>query len=110
MSKNKRKLKAQRNEIIKQLQSKNEDKMVSALCSFYPNYPDNMVKVSLIGLINQKDFYSPYVDIWRVCVWGQDDTGYEIDLSDYLDAKEMYERLTGNITFDLLKSYGFFAA
>lgn len=37
---------------------------------FIPNLPGDKVKVSLLELANGQ---------WRVCVWGGDDLGYELD-------------------------------
>ncbi|MCA9495832.1 MAG: hypothetical protein KC589_02730 [Nanoarchaeota archaeon] len=48
---------------------------------WYPNYPNDMVKVSFLKLPN---ILQNSDDEWRVCVWGNDDFGLERDFQSEL--------------------------
>jgi hypothetical protein len=69
--------------------------------SWYPNYPNDQVKVSLI------DYHDGN---WRVCIWGWDDFGLEQDLKDKALAQKLYDEIDHGITQAQLKARGFYRA
>lgn len=63
---------------------KRMDKMIVVTDDWYPCFPGNKVRVSLIPLSYRgKDWI-------RVCAWGADDTGYERDFSKYSLGEAVY--------------------
>jgi hypothetical protein len=86
---------------------------------WYPNYPDNLVRVSLILRRKKSSEYKLFGQtLFRVCVWGDDDFGMEKDFksgNEQLDidqAKELYQLLVNQkvINKDYLKQLGFYGA
>ena len=67
---------------------------------FYPNYWKDTVEVLLMDL---------HGGGYRVAVWGADDTGYDFDFENLIDAQNMYYELILqeklNVTY--LKEKGF---
>jgi hypothetical protein len=71
-------------------------KQVSVAEDWYPTV-DGLVTVKLIE----------YSDgMHRVCVWGGDDTGMEIDTYDAASAKRLFERIGHLVTRADLESWG----
>lgn len=68
--------------------------------SWHPSYPGNKVKVSLLSLTNGKT---------RVCVWGNDDFGMEIDSERQGTAKSIYYEvcMMEFVTKEALEMIGF---
>lgn len=54
---------------------------------WYPNYPNDMVKVSFLQLHN----FLQNTNEWRVCVWGNDDFGLEHDFKSKKEAEKVFE-------------------
>lgn len=83
------------------------DKFVWTSDNFYPNFEGNLVNVSMMRLNLEEDTY-------RVCVWGEDDCGFERDWksSDPEEAKRIYFKIvnSGNVTHKLLESLKFKSA
>jgi L-rhamnose isomerase len=48
--------------------------------------------------------------MWRVCVWGEDDFGMEIDLYARNQAKNIFEKIEDYTTIAQLKALGFVRA
>lgn len=46
---------------------------------------------------------------WRVCVWGNDDMGMEMDFKNEVDALNMFMKVIGleKVNMSLLKKFGF---
>ena len=90
------------------------DEMIETTENWYPNYneygkpADNgkFVRLSLLKL--------PGKFGWRVCVWGADDTGVEIDYTEdeWAAAKEMFDLVKGGgpVTRADLRMMGFINA
>lgn len=53
--------------------------------NWYPNYENNMVKLSYIGKLRNGKF--------RVCVWGADDFGLDYDTNTKAKARKMFRKL-----------------
>ena len=73
-----------------------------------PNYNTGhreLVRVSHLQLID---------GTWRVCVWGEDDCGMEIDLpeTDFAKSKEIFDTIVAwdDVTMGKLKRLGFVSA
>lgn len=71
------------------------------------NYPNNgplLVKVSWIKL----PFYKEK-QLWRVCIWGGDDLGMEIDFEEESSSLDIFIKVISEptISFDCLKRLGF---
>lgn len=69
--------------------------------SWYPNFPGDMVRVSL-GRLSNGD--------WRCCVWGADDTGMEFDSPDRSECLWRYEAIGDGVTRAALAATGFVPA
>ena len=73
------------------------DRMVTVTDDWHPNYEGNKVKLSIfLSYMNKPDFHTCFV---RMCVWGADDDGMEIDYTgiDYDDLKWHYDLWKKNI-------------
>jgi hypothetical protein len=68
---------------------------------WYPNFERNTVECSLLKLRD---------GMFRVCIWGADDTGMERDFESQMDAKAMFKALPNPVTRDWLKAQGFVPA
>ena len=68
---------------------------------WYPNWPGNMVHVRMCPLSD---------GLFRVCVWGADDDGMEIDVSTQEEAQAIYNALPPVISKKDLKERGFYRA
>ncbi len=68
---------------------------------WYPNYPNDMVRLVYVGRLNNGFF--------RISVWGADDCGYEFDTEDEEKAKKLFEFLkrTQVIRKSELRNLGF---
>ncbi len=79
------------------------DTFVKTSDNFYPNFDGDLVNVSMMRLDLKKSTY-------RVCVWGEDDCGFERDWesSNPEEAKKVYFKIvnSGDVTFELLKKLG----
>lgn len=67
------------------------DRMITVTDDWCPNYPENKVKLSIfLSYMNQPDFHVQFV---RICVWGADDTGMQLDYTglNYYDLKWRYD-------------------
>lgn len=62
--------------------------------------PDPAVRVSFMRLLTKEP-------LWRVCLWGGDDFGMEIDTPDREKAEALYERIKDFTTQAELESWGF---
>lgn len=73
---------------------------------WHPNFPDDQVRVSLLP-IGPKGKNG-----WRVCVWGADDDGMEIDFAARVDAKTIFDKVIrwSTITKAKLEGLGFVPA
>lgn len=49
-------------------------------------------------------------DSFDISVWGQDDTGMEIEGLDGLKARSLYELITNKMTFQTFRAFGFQSA
>lgn len=78
-----------------------KEKKVSASDNWCPNYPGDLVNVSL-----HKDGKNKY----RVAIWGADDMGMEKMFVDYDEALSVYSSLASNINRSGLKKLGFVTA
>lgn len=58
-------------------------KYVPTSLDFYPNFPGNTVRVSVMSLFTKEPLY-------RVCIWGNDDYGFEYDSSDWGEVLGIY--------------------
>ena len=65
-------------------------KFVKTKESWYPNYPGDLVRVSLLPLMDNVT--------WRVVVWGNDDFGLERDFKSRLEATLVYDEISDWIT------------
>lgn len=65
-----------------------------------PCFQNNLVEVSLFRLKE--------VSQWGVCVWGEDDLGYNIDLDTESEALTVFMQIIGSayVNFDTIKSLG----
>lgn len=77
------------------------DVMMPTTDCWFPNYENNMVKLSYIGRLPNKTF--------RVAVWGADDYGLKFDAEDKRTAKKIFNNLKEkvNITKGYLYELGF---
>ena len=91
---------------------KNLNKSMKTSDNWFGNYDGNRVEVSLSVVYCGFDFV-------KFCVWGNDDTGMEIEfepnesfsVKQYYDfAKTVYDNLPKVITKDYLRSIGFIDA
>lgn len=58
---------------------------------WYPNYPNNQVRLTYHSCINS---YKPESEwVYRVSVWGNDDFGIDRDFKDPMEAKRMFNKL-----------------
>jgi hypothetical protein len=80
---------------------KKESKFIKASDNWSPCYPNNEVMVSVVRDSSQ---------MFRVCVWGEDDTGMEKLFDHKGDARDFYNNLSGPVSMDLLKKLGFISA
>lgn len=73
-----------------------------------PDRDGDMVKVSLIhmGLYNQKTKEIDFTG-WRVCVWGADDYGMEIDVETRQQGEMWFNRVVNFTSMDDLRAWGF---
>jgi hypothetical protein len=77
---------------------------------WYPNYPNDTVRVALMVNMDNKG------EIWhRVCVWGADDCGMEMDFvgkENKILAVELYGKVISLPYVDrpILKKWGFVSA
>jgi hypothetical protein len=60
-------------------------KYIPSEIDLYPCYPGGMARVAFMELSN---------GLWRVCIWGADDCGYEYDQPDYETGLKVYNDLT----------------
>ena len=81
---------------------KEETKFVSTKEDWYPNYPNNKIKVH-IGLYNFNYLYT------KITIFGADDYGLEIELKgdNYNKLLELYNQISDFITKDELERMGF---
>jgi len=90
-----------------------EHKMKPTRDNWCPNFPNNQVSVSIylnMGATDDKD--DEGIGIWhRVCVWGSDDCGMEIDFTEHQeeDALNVYAKVMNLdfVDFAHVKSLGF---
>jgi len=77
-----------------------EEKRVKSPDDWHPTAPDGTVAVSLLGLCGPA---------WRVCVWGDDDDGMELDFPDgqFDQAVKVYQSIQNGVTKAALKNMGF---
>lgn len=68
---------------------------------WYPCFPGHQVRIKVTGLTN---------GTWRVCVWGADDCGMEIDVNTRMQALDIFQALPTVITKKDLKKRGFVPA
>lgn len=59
---------------------------------------DGMVQVSIMESSTGR---------WRVCVWGGDDFGLELDTDDEHEARRLFDRINHLVTIADLRSWGF---
>jgi hypothetical protein len=86
---------------------KRRETKVKTTDNWCPNFPNDEVEVTLMKLKEDKPTY-------RICVWGEDDLGMEIDVQTNDPSKliKMYDKLIAQpfITMTHLKSLGFVSA
>ena len=78
--------------------------------NWYPNYPNDMVKISFLKLPNILQNSDAE---WRVCIWGNDDFGLERDFQSKKEAMKTFEIISDqdSISADfLLKQLNFWKA
>jgi len=92
------------------------DRMVTVTDDWYPNYPDNKVKLSIFLS------YKPRIDHYlvRMCVWGADDTGMELDFTsrDYdtlkyhydIWKKHVFDKVPDGVNMQWFFEHGFYPA
>jgi hypothetical protein len=68
---------------------------------WYPNFDGDTVRARLYLLGDGS---------WRVCVWGADDTGVELDTPDESFARAVYAGLPSVVSKEYLRGVGFKAA
>jgi hypothetical protein len=67
---------------------------------WHPNYPGDEVEVGLIT-------YNDPPGLWKVLVWGADDTGVEIYVKSLSEAEWLYNAIGDGVTRDALHEFGF---
>jgi hypothetical protein len=80
---------------------------------WYPCFPDSLVEVSFMRLDRwDGKSYHTQEGPWRICVWGADDCGMEIDTEDRELAERIFEELkdSSNIKRSRLIQLGFVSA
>lgn len=87
--------------------ARRKSRMVETTDQWYPNYEGNKVKVSLVPLLNHD---TGEAQEWRVCVWGNDDFGMEIDVATFAEADAIYDGIKAPITQSALSRLGFVRA
>lgn len=70
---------------------------------WYPNFPRNTVRVSVYRAESSKE---PH----RICVWGADDFGMELDTRDVTLIRRIVRELPNPLTIEWLKGRGFVPA
>ena len=67
--------------------------------NWFSNFPGDLVAVEKIHLRN---------GMWRVCVWGDDDFGMEIDVDSSTEMYRIYDLITEPISIYGLEQLGFY--
>jgi len=93
-----------------------QEKWIFTVDDWHPNYNTSgepsqdgeMVKVSLIhmGRYSKKTKQMEFTG-WRVCVWGADDCGMELDLETRQQGEMWFKRISNFTSKDDLLSWGF---
>ena len=77
--------------------------------NWYPNLPGDKLRVSFMELM--RNFKQAKPQLWRVCVWGNDDFGMERDYPDRTDAKKAFQEIVDFTTKEELRIlFGFWGA
>jgi hypothetical protein len=80
---------------------KKQTKRVKATDEWFPCFENSEVEVSVV---------QDSGNIFRVCVWGADDTGMERSFEYRGAARECYANIPEPLSMELLKALGFVAA
>lgn len=86
---------------MEELRQKGDREFRPTTDDWYPNWPGDMVYIRMCPLSN---------GLFRVCVWGADDTGMEIDVKSKEEAQAIYNSLPPIISKKDLKERGFYSA
>lgn len=95
---------------------KRKDKFLPTTDDWYPNYEKDTVKCSVFcirGAVlkrGNRSLRARTKPIYKVCIWGKDDTGMEREFSSLSGAENMYNNLPNPITKSWLLENKFISA
>jgi len=90
-----------------------KDKFLPTIDDWSPNHPRDTVKCSIFCIPGNvlkrgaKPIRARGKPVYRVCVWGADDLGMDLDFTSQSAAENMYNKLPNPITKKWLKEQGF---
>lgn len=78
-------------------------KYVKTPQDWYPNFPGDTIRVRVFDLPLRRAQDAPH---YRICVWGADDFGMELDSFDKEHVDAIFDRIQDNTSQEKLASWG----